>query len=187
MMTKIAILLLCLLSPALLKSQMKQTSHVVFSNVCGGQMSAWDHEKAIVNYNTSNNTLEVKSDIYEMTYELLQSGERQYNEDNDGMPITINAKFSIPDLEFKTSADNGETHTFNTEIKCNGIEKKIAITYIFIYAPRVAESNLNGAPLCSFRLDFAINIDPKDFNLNMPKGCDEIVMKVQDALLNKIE
>ncbi len=168
-------------------AQSKQATHISLSAVCSGQLSNWDNERAVLNFNTSSQTFTMISDLYEMTEANKNRDGFSSNEDFDGLPISLNTRLSINNLDFKTSANNGETFVFNTLVKCNGREISIPATYTFFYAPRVAENNLNGAPLCSFRLDFVLSIQPKDFGLEPEEGCNEIVLKVQDGLLNKID
>jgi hypothetical protein len=182
----IALLLSMFLSATSANAQMKQATHISMSNVCQGNLAHWDNEQAVLNFNTSSQTLSMISDVYEITAEYLGKESSGFSEDINGMSVSISTKLSIADLDFKTSADNGETFVFNTLVSLNGKEKSLPVRYSFLYAPRVAESNLNGAPLCSFRIDFSISIDPLDFGITVPEGCNEIIIKVQDGLLNKV-
>ncbi len=164
--------------------QMKQASPIAMACVCGGEMCLWDNEKAIINYDERTNYLDLRSDVYEITAAGMKPDSVLFDRELDGLPFFMNTRLSIPDLDFKTSADNGQEFTFMCELKCNGIEKKIPVRFMYFYSPRIAESNLNGASLCNFRLNFMMSFAPSDFKLNVKTGCNEIVIKVQDALLN---
>lgn len=167
-----------------LEAQMKQTSPGIFACVCGGEICLWDNEKTIINYNERTNSLDLRTDIFEITFDGMEPDSSHFETETDGLLFLISTHLSIPDLDFKSSADNGQTFTFNTDVKCNGMEKKIPVKFTYFFAPRVAESNLNDAPLCNFRLNFMISFTPSDFNLKVKKGCNEIIFKVQDAYLN---
>ncbi len=182
--TKILFVFALLLVNIRFNGQMRQSTPILIACVCGGEMCLWDNERGIVNYNERTNNLELNTDIFEITAEGMTPDSVLFETEDDGLTFLMHTHLSIPDLDFKSSADNGQEFTFMSEIKCNGIDKKIPVRYKYFYAPRVAESNLNGAPLCNFRLDFMLSFAPSDFNLKVKNGCNEIVIKVQDALLN---
>lgn len=164
-------------------AQMKQASSVSFLEMCNGEIHDWDHENAIINFNVSTQTLELSTDIKEAIDDISPSEGGNFEQSN-GVPISLIAHFNIPDLEHKTSSDNGTTYTVETEIKCNGITTFQKVTYTFFFAPIVAQKD--AAPLCNFRLDFTVSIDIAKMNLHADKTCTNILMKVPDALLNVV-
>lgn len=180
-----AILLLSLISGSGIFAQTRQASPISLSLACDDKLGDWDHERSVITFNTASQQMVLVSDLLEVL-DKKAGFDLANNDDFNGMPVEINCKMSIPDLDFKSSANNGETFSFATVVKCNGIEKSYNVPYTFFFAPRVAESNMNGAPLCQFRVDFILSFSPSDFNLPAPEDCDEIVIKVQDALLNKL-
>jgi hypothetical protein len=173
-------LLLCHLATA----QMKQTTTIGLSTICNTTLSDWDNERAVVEFNPSRQTLEMSTDVLEILDNKSMPGDQEFIEEADGMPLKISVQMEIPDLDFKTSADNGQTFKFDTVISCNGVSSTQNVTYIFFYAPLGTQRD--NSPLIPFRFDFVISIDPTTFGLDIANGCNEIVLKVQDALLNKV-
>lgn len=161
-----------------LMSQELRYSTAMFSLMCP-QETDLDKENALVTYNPTTHILSLTSDVYEVTDNIL-SYDTTATEEVDGLPISMTVKIDIPDIEFKSARNTGERYTFNTLISCNGIEKTIPVTYVYIHAPNVAHT----ASALNFRLGFSVSLNPKDFQFNMPENCAEIIMKVQDAWLN---
>ena len=65
-MNKFIALIIAALSISINTSaQMKQASSVSFVEMCNGEIHDWDHENAIINFNVSTQTLELKTDIFE--------------------------------------------------------------------------------------------------------------------------
>jgi hypothetical protein len=174
-----------LISAFMSSAQTRQASPISLSLACDDKLGDWDHERSVITFNTASQQMVLVSDLIEIL-DKKAGFDLANNDDINGLPVEINCKMSISDLDYKSSANNGETFPFATVVKCNGMEKSYNVPYTFFFAPRVAESNMNGAPLCQFRVDFILSFSPADFNLPAPEGCDEIVIKVQDALLNKV-
>lgn len=150
-------------------AQSKQATHISISGICNGQVSFWDNETAILNFNSNSQLLTITSDLFEITEDFTRY-EQPDNRDLNGIPVTMSTNLSIDGLDFKSAKNNGETYNFQTQVTCNGITKSIPATYTLIYAPRVAGSDLNDAPLCGFRLDVSITLDAEDFKLEMDRG-----------------
>lgn len=165
-------------------SQSRQATHISVSAICNGQLSFWDHETAILKYSQSTHIMTMTTDLFEITDDYTRY-EHEDDRDVNGIPLSLTTNLAIDGLDFKSAKNNGETFTFPAQITCNGITKTINVTYTLIYAPRVAGSDLNDAPLCSFRLDATINLRANDFKLDMSRGCDDLVIRVQDGLLNR--
>lgn len=168
-----------LFSVQLSAQEMRQNSTAMFSIVCPTHSDS-DKENALISYNPTTHMLFLTTDIYEVIDRKLPM-DSTFSEEYDGMPLSLSVKIDIPDLEFKTSKHNGETFTFNTLIQCNGFEQTIPVTYVYLFAPIVGQT----ATSQNFRLGFVVNINPSDFGFALPAECEEIIMKVQDAWLNK--
>lgn len=183
-MIKQIVFILFTLSPSFqIFAQMKQASSVSFVEICNSEIHDWDHENAIINFNVSTQTLELKTDILEVVDNSTPSEGGNFEQKN-GMPFSMTAQFQIPDLEFRTASDNGTTFTVETEINCNGRKIVEKVTYTFFFAPIVAQRD--AATLCNFRLDFTVAINIKALDLHADQTCTQILMKVPDALLNVI-
>jgi len=164
-------------------AQMKQASSVSFLEMCNGEIHDWDHENATINFNVSTQTLELITDIKEAIDNITPNDGANFEQVN-GIPLTMSVHFEIPDLEFKTSSDNGSSFTAETEIKCNGHKIIERVTYTFFFAPIVAQRD--AAALCNFRLDFTVALDIKALDLHVDQTCTQVLMKVPDALLNVV-
>lgn len=164
-------------------AQLKQASSVSFLEMCNGEIHDWDHENAIINFNVSTQMLELTTDIKEAIDNISPSEGGNFEQSN-GIPLTLNAQFQIPDLEFKSAADNGTSYTIESTIKCNGHTTIQKVTYTFFFAPVVAQRD--AAALCNYRLDFTVSIDIKALDLHAEQTCTQVLMKVPDALLNVV-
>ncbi|MBL0316259.1 MAG: hypothetical protein IPP69_10930 [Flavobacteriales bacterium] len=168
-----------------LVAQSKQATHLSISAICNGQVSFWDNETAILNFNSGSQLLTMTTDLFEITDDYTRY-EHPDDRDVNGIPVTMTTTLSIDGLDFKSAKNNGETFTFETQVTCNGVTKSIPATYTFIYAPRVAGSDLSDAPLCGFRIDVSLTLNAADFKLDMQRDCKEVVIRVLDGLLNKV-
>ncbi len=174
-------------SLSLAQVQMNKATEIMISSLCDGNLSNNDTEQAVFQYDQTNNQFVMMTDMYEITYEGLENDPSKFETEEDGIPLMLITKLEIPDLEFKTSADNGDTFQFNCEVSCNNKILTIPVTFTFFYAPIVAESNMDGAPIHSFRLDFSFTFKPSDLDLALSHNCNQIVVKVQDTMLNTTE
>jgi len=164
-------------------SQTKQETKIGLSTVCGNELADSDVEPAIINFNASTQNLELLTDVFEVLDNKNIATEMEFSEEVNGMPMRMTTQFQVPDLDFKTSADNGQTFTFASIVSCNGKDVQMNVPFTFFYAPQVGQRD--NSPTTSFRFDFALSLDPTLFNLDLANGCNEIVIKVQDAILNK--
>ncbi len=179
--------ILALNSTLLAQGEMNKVSQIMISSMCGGLMSNNDTEKAVFQYDPTNNQFLMTTDVYEITYDGLENDPSKFETEEDGIPFMLTTKLEIPGLEFKTSADNGDIFQFNCEVSCNNKKLTIPVTFTFFYAPVIAESNLDGAPIHSFRLDFSFSFKPSDLDLALSHDCNQIVVKAQDTIMNTTE
>ncbi len=154
-------------------------STVQFSITCPTHNDL-DKESALVTYNPTSHVLRLTTDIFEIT-DNKPAMDSTFSEEVNGMPLSLTVKIDIPEIEFKSSKNNGEEYVFQTLIECNGIQQTLPVTYIFIFAPVVGQQTT----AVNFRLGFVIGIKASDFGLSLHKDCSDIIMKVQDAWLNR--
>lgn len=150
-----------------------------FSIVCPS-LNDSDREKALALYNPTTHELRLTTDILEVI-DNKPPLDTAFSEERDGMPLKLTVKIDIPEIEFMSSKNNGEEYTFQTLIDCNGYQQTLPVTYTFIFAPVVAQQ----ATAINFRLGFVVHLNTVDFGLVLQKECADIVMKVQDAWLNR--
>lgn len=139
-----------------------------------------DKENALVTYNPTTHVLRLTTDIYEVV-DNKPAMDSAFSEELNGMPLSLTVKIDIPEVEFKSSKNNGEEYVFQTLIECNGVQQTLPVTYVFIFAPVVGQQTT----AVNFRLGFVIGIKASDFGLSLHKDCSDIIMKVQDAWLNR--
>jgi hypothetical protein len=162
-----------------LSSQDLRYSTAQFSVACPS-LNDMDREKALVVYNPTTHELRLTTDILEVL-DNKPPLDTTFSEERDGMPLTLVVKIDIPEIEFKSAKHNGEEYVFQTLISCNGFEQTLPVTYKYIFAPVVAQQTT----AVNFRLGFVIYLNPSDFGLVLQSDCSDIVMKVQDAWLNR--
>lgn len=176
---------LALFSQTLL-AQLKQATHVSLSLTCNTEISDRDHENALLTFNPTSQDFNMSVDINDLLSENASTN-ADSEQFPDMLPLNIYSRMSIPDLDFKAAANNGESYVFDTQISLNGITKAMPCRYILLYSPKVSES-MNGASLCSFRIDLVLSIKPEDFGLKevLKENCSEIIITIQDGLLNRV-
>jgi hypothetical protein len=162
-----------------ISSQDLRYSTAQFSIACPS-LNDMDREKALVLYNPTTHELRLTTDILEVI-DNKPSLDTTFSEELDGMPLALSVKIDIPEIEFKSAKHNGEEYVFQTLITCNGIEQTLPVTYTYIFAPVVAQQT----SALNFRLGFVVHLNPMDFGLVLEHDCTDIVMKVQDAWLNR--
>lgn len=168
------------------RAQLKQATHASVSLSCNTELADRDHENAVLTFNQANQELNGSIDLNDVL-ENNTSPDTDVESMPDMVPLSFFARLSIPDLDFKAAANNGESYVFDTKITLNGITRSMPCRYVLLYAPKVSDS-MNGAPLCSFRIDLVFSIQPSDFNLAgvLNENCNEIIVAVQDGLLNRV-
>lgn len=167
-------------------AQFKQSSHPAISLSCLDEIADRDYESATLTFNPTSQELNMALDIKDVLA-------RNFTDATTGdaapetVPMQLNVKMSIPDLDFKSAANNGETYTFDTRITCNGVVNTMQVQYVFLFAPKVSET-INGAPLCAFRIDFVLHLRAEDFGFStaLPDECKEIIINMHDGILNKV-
>ncbi|HEY8405160.1 MAG TPA: hypothetical protein VIK71_11170 [Flavobacteriales bacterium] len=162
-----------------LSAQDLRYSTAQFSVSCPSFNDA-DKEKALAMYNPTTHVLRLSTDILEVV-DNKPPLDTAFSDERDGIPLALTVKIDIPGIEFKSAKNNGEEYVFQTLISCNGVERTLPVTYKYIHAPVVAQQS----SAVNFRLGFVIHLNHSDFGLILPKDCSDIVMKVQDAWLNR--
>jgi len=160
-------------------SQDMRHSTVMLSLMCPKEEDL-DKEKALVTYNPTTHVMRLTTDIFE-AIDTKPAMDTTFSEEVDGMPLSLEVKIDVPEIDFKSSKNNGEQYTFNTLVSCNGKEQTIPVNYVFIFAPVVGQT----ATAVNFRLGFVLSFNPMDFGFYLHGDCTEVVIKMQDAWLNR--
>lgn len=156
------------------------TSRIRVSTETGNVVS--ENTFAIVKLNTNSHEFNIASCIlFEMNDSSTGTSEQT------SLTLNFTGQFPIDNLDFYDVANDKNSHTISGELTINNITRPYKINFGLHGSSSI---NVYSQDKRSYmaRINFAIEINTDDFNLNIPPGyAKTFVVAVKDGVINKAD